>query len=843
MSVSVGLSLVEAFSALTGVEYIARAGELMVAGTGKFSGITLQSAAQILQASGAKYVGDAITVNAATIEAGTITGYQALNSTWNIANAGYATPVQLSPGIRAALQNTGSQIGSTALQPITDIAVETTASGSKLAVTSKGALATTAFETALYGAAAALGVTIGVGVVETNPELVTKIYNKFAKTDIDPEYIGDIVRNTTVWENIRDGVTFLSEDFINAVKEVFLESNVYLQGINNPKITVAPGDVNVFLPLPLRLRYTRRYDYKTRYLGFVWNSGTIETQNSLAEMVAIICTASSGPTAGIYAKKPFTIRGNFYQYEEASGHIDGEGQPTERVAGRASNGIYYVNYGYAYSYGSVYDFEARVGIGVTCLEVSAGTNPANAAYNYFYNGDTSNVITPSYPAVEGTSLKPNITIPVSGRSLAEDFPGWGQHSVETVDGWDDETDSPKKRKWFPVSTNLNDESSQLDGQDGTIPDDDTITKLITIINNAIEENLNNQEDTDPKPDTYPQPNPEPGTDLQPVTPDPPDIDASDGEDPDPTIPTLTTVATSGLAHIYNPTLAEVRQLGGVLWSSNFMENLKKIFVNPMDGIIGFHILYATPKVSDAQEIVLGYYGTGVNSKVVTNQYVTVDCGFVAVDEWWNDARDYEPYVDVSLYLPFIGIVPLKANDIINSHVKVKYHVDVLTGTCLAMVEIAKFNSSGVLYQFVGNCAVTIPLSSGNYTAVITSLLAVASSAVGGAAIGGAAGAAFGALKGLAINGKNARLQVVQSGNLGANAGAMGIRKPFLIIRRPITHDAYAYNMQYGYPAFRWVTLGQLKGFTRVRAAYIDNLLCTGEEKRMIDAALKEGVIL
>lgn len=843
MSVNVGLSLVEAFSALTGVEYVARAGELMVKGTGAFSGISLQSAAQILQANGAVYTGGGITINPATIEAGRITGYQALNSTWNISGAGFATPAQLSNGMRAALQNAGSQIGSTALQPVTDVAVQSTGTGNVLQVTSKGALAKIGFEAALYSAAAALGVTLGVGIVETNPKFVTSVYNKLFNDNVNPEEIASIVENTTVWQNIRDGVTFLTEDFLEAVKGGI--SEVVVTTSSARQDGVFPESVDgVFTNLGGYSQLLGNYQVDVEHEFMRCTSSTGSERYIRARWLSYsVFPKSSGygvrGTGGFVTFVPAGVAynkgNNVYAYPEDNRNIDRIYTNIQDTANNESTNL--LTYPFVRSTGDApaYIEHRADNDGSSAASVRSNIQPALLDW-------LKNRVIPEVVPSDGISDKPGAVKPVTGHTLAEDYPDWDNNSIETVDGWDSDNDTIKKRKWYPVALNVDQSTGQNSAQDGTMTEDD-MSESVNNIDNAIEENRDNNPDTETQTSAYPNPNPAPGTDLYPVTPNPPDIDASDGEDPDPTIPILTTVATSGLAHIYNPTLGEVRSLGAALWTPSLIENIKKIFVNPMDGIIGFHILYATPKTGTAEEIVLGYYGTGVQSKVVTNQYVEVDCGYVAVDEWWNDARDYEPYVNVSLYLPFIGIVPLKANDVIGSHVKVKYHVDVLTGTCLAMVDIQKYNARGTLYQFVGNCAITIPLSSGNYTAVITSLLSVASSAVGGAAIGGVGGALFGAFKGAAINAGRAKLQVIQSGNLGANAGAMGIRNPFLIIRRPVTKDAYAYNMQYGYPAFKWVTLGQVKGFTRVKSVHLNDVKCTDEEKDMIEAALKEGVIL
>lgn len=847
MSVTIVEGLAAAFQALTGMEAVNLGTRFMINNGGNWASVGTDAVFEIVKNSGAKIIG----ANTSMAHAyGTMGGVTGLDYSYLFDVGGaqlkncLATPAQLSNATRAALQNGGAQIGNTALKPVTDLVVQSTGGANQIAVTSKGVLAKVAFESALYSAAAAFGVTLGIGIVETNPKFVTSVYNKLFNDNVNPEEIADIVENTTVWQNIRDGIGFLAEDFLNAVKgsieEVVVStSSVRQDGIfpekENGSFINNSGSTQVLLHTETEFAtatYTNNGG-SDRYIKGRWVSYTVSPRSV---GYGIQCTG--GTVNFVPAGTSYNPGNNTLAYPEHSTAID-------RV---------YITIGTTRNYLNInasnyYPVAKSTGDGPGYIEHRADNSGESAVgtrarlapllLEWMQRGSLVETI-PS----DGISDKPNAQKPTPGNTISQDYPAWDANSIETISDWDDENDRPNKRKWFPVAFKVDQSTGQDEAQDGTISEDD-LNDAINNVDNALEENTNTSPETETQPDVYPNPNPtpQPGTELEPVTPNPPSIDTSDGESPDPTIPILSTVATSGLAHIYNPTLQEVKDLGAVLWTPSLIENIKKIFVNPMDGIIGFHILYATPKTTEPEEIVLGYYGTGVNSKVVTNQYITVDCGTVDVNEWWNDARDYEPYVNVSIYLPFIGIVPLKANDVIGSHIHVKYHIDVLTGTCLAMVEIQRIGVSGVLYQFVGNCAINIPLSSGNYTAVITSLLSVASSAVGGAAIGGVGGALFGAFKGGAINAGRAKLQVIQSGNLGANAGAMGIRKPFLIVRRPVTKDAYAYNMQYGYPAFKWVTLGQMKGFTRVKSVHLNDVKCTDEEKDMIEGFLKEGVLM
>lgn len=307
----------------------------------------------------------------------------------------------------------------------------------------------------------------------------------------------------------------------------------------------------------------------------------------------------------------------------------------------------------------------------------------------------------------------------------------------------------------------------------------------------------------------------------------------------PIVPPVTGKA-SALYSIYNPTLAQVNSLGAWLWSSNFIDQLLKLFASPMDAIIGLHKIYATPATGGTQNIKVGYLDSGVPSKIVTEQYTTVDCGTVNCYEYFGNVLDYNPYTNIRLYLPFIGIIDLSNSDVMRSSINVVYHVDVLSGACLAEVKITRDGGGGTLYQYAGNAATTLPISSGSYMGVVSSVSSVATRALAGFASGGALGAiASGATGVLNAQGTN----VVHSGGFSGNAGAMGCKKPYLIIERPQTETADNTAQLLGYGSNLFTKLKTCKGLTRVKGVHVDAVQATKEEKKLIEEKLKDGVII
>lgn len=325
------------------------------------------------------------------------------------------------------------------------------------------------------------------------------------------------------------------------------------------------------------------------------------------------------------------------------------------------------------------------------------------------------------------------------------------------------------------------------------------------------------------------------TPTDPINPNPPDIGG--GDTPVVIVPTG---SASALYSIYNPSQAQLNSFGAWLWSSNFVDQLLKLFNDPMQAIIGLHKVFASPSISGTGNIKVGYIDSGVSSNIVGNQYTTVDCGSISLSEYFGNVFDYEPYTKVNLYLPFIGIVPLSVGEVMRSIIHVVYHVDVLTGACLAEVKIKRDASGGTLFQYSGNAAVQYPISSGSYMGIISGIMSIAGGVAGTIATGGAA---MPVLLGAGASVGRMHTDISHSGSFSGNAGAMGIKKPYLIIDRPQTALAENFSNYIGYPSNSTVKLSSCHGFTKVKEIHLENVPATNNELSDIEMKLKGGVII
>ena len=310
-------------------------------------------------------------------------------------------------------------------------------------------------------------------------------------------------------------------------------------------------------------------------------------------------------------------------------------------------------------------------------------------------------------------------------------------------------------------------------------------------------------------------------------------------------PVIPTAGSSKFWTIYKPSDAQINQLGAELWDQNAIQILKQTFINPTDGIISWSQVFLDPSSSRSDYIYLGDYKTGVASvPVVDDPKVYKYFGIIDVPRFFDDYRDFTE-TEVSAYLPFIGFVDLDPRDVIGCKITLEYYMDVITGTCVATLSPKVGDVAECCYQFTGNCGVQLPITGADRSRLLSGILTGAVSGAKAGAVGGPAGMIAGGIMGGAIGAASGAFGGVQKSNgFSANAGALTkYKRPYILIHRAIPADPILYDTYYGNPSNTTATLKNLHGFTRVRECYLDIPRATDAEKAMIEAMLKQGVIL
>lgn len=315
------------------------------------------------------------------------------------------------------------------------------------------------------------------------------------------------------------------------------------------------------------------------------------------------------------------------------------------------------------------------------------------------------------------------------------------------------------------------------------------------------------------------------------------------------IPDLPAISAADLGFItmYNPSVAELKALSSFMWSNVFdLNTYKKLFSDPMQSIIGLAIVPVSPTVAGVKSVKFGSIDSGITMNYLSTNYVQVDCGSVQVEKFVGCFMDNDPYTKISIYLPFVGIRQLSADDIIGGSIHVVYNIDVLNGACACFIE---HSTRGVLYSYNGSCITNVPLTAVNFSGAIQNAVSAIGSAIGvvaGMATGAAPLTAMGAMglmtsaANTAINSKPA---VQRSGNLGGSAGILSILTPYVIIERPNLSVPSNVEHYAGQTSNITMSLGACKGFTMCEFVHLDGISATTEELMEIESLLKVGVIL
>ena len=798
------------------------------------TGIPAQAAGQTV----AQYMAAEGIAQTATLSNGATIAYDVLagGSQATAAVSSGTTAAEAAAAWTGASSATGaaSQVAVESIAP--KVAIEQAASGT--AVT--GGLLTMSLPAWTAAVAPLFGVGLGYGLYKTNPEFWEKVSRKllpFAYEDSSamPAYTD------------KDGQVYVDKEAADALKELFDEEGV--PTTDNPAGHKVISDLDTGLEQPITIG-GKYMGYTTDGVAWIKDStdaASLKTGESASDSVPI-WYASGQPISTVPTNNSYTYDGKtvYYGSHDIGSSSDFSGIPNA-VTGTVDRGAI----AWTLKYGTRID-----------VEYPEGTEK--------WRGDTID-----YP-----------TLPIS-----------------KVIGSPDDT-APRK-SIIPIQLPTNPEKSNDPTENPnpiaqSAPD--VITKYIapyTADQNPdykapYDEERQKQISEDapiswPVPDLTPtkpiggnpsQPLKPPVTTLPDIVPLIPLSTGDSGSSPNP-LPDPPFSSTAGLITVYNPTASELISFAHWLWVTYADATIDKIWNNPFDGIIGLHELYATPSVGTRMNIRSGFLVSDTVANSVPDRYTEINCGSAVIPEYYGNYLDYSPYSKAYIYLPFIGIQEVSVDDIVGHAVNITYRIDSYNGSCIALVTVAKMGYSNTIYQFNGNCSVELPIAGGSQASIKAGYMMAAAqqqaAAIAGnaamkagaaSAIGNGVGSLLGGHIGGAISGAvspiasgmatakqqeayananalqsvvTAKSSVQHSGSFGASYGAMGFKKPYIIIQSPIEVKVVNYNLEYGFPAHKYVRVGDCEGFLRVREVHVESSTATDDEKALIEQMLKSGV--
>lgn len=734
-----------------------------------------------------------------------------------------------------------SPTGSATQPPTKGANPQTAIKKSGAATATAGGLLSMSLPTWVAAAAPLLGVAVGVGLYELSPSFWEKVSRKLLPFCYPDSQSMPVVTD-------EDGNTYINKEAVEALKEVFEEEGVGTGSTATGGESCAPWPDAIALSSLVIVGTT----LQTKYYSDATTAGLMLDEVSGS---AVIIYASSSPSPTLYQER----------YNGTIRTFTGTSE-------------------YTYNGRTVYFGQINLGdvtSGVTNYKIdgSVANSSGKAAWKIVY-GDISEG---GYP--EGSSRWQGNAVDIATLPITQVYT--------------DPTDSTKTQDYIPVALPTEpgqsiDPETNPDPTQNEDPEAQISPYIMPTI--PVDQYPEGSESTDEEgqeldknaPIPIPVPNPDNQTDPQSnPTEEPeqppqklvdliPPIDA--GNIPFPNMPGIgdplnVDGGVGGLVSVYNPTYAELQAFAQWLWVTYADATIDKIWNNPFDGVISLHELYATPNKGARKNIKSGFLVSPVSSITIPNRYSEINCGTAIFPEYWGNYLDYSPYSKALCYLPFIGIVELNVDDIVGHAVNITYRVDSYSGAVIALLTCAKAGSNAVLYQFSGNCSVQMPIAGGTQAAIkaaqisagayqnayhTAGLAGLMGGMLGGlgslltGSIGGAISQAIGGIGSYATNQAfgqanytsqtvGAKSSVQHSGQFGESFGAMGAKRPYMIIKRPVQVVVQNYQDEYGYQAHKYVTIGECEGYLRCRGVHVQSARATDSEKHAIEQMLMEGV--
>lgn len=340
-------------------------------------------------------------------------------------------------------------------------------------------------------------------------------------------------------------------------------------------------------------------------------------------------------------------------------------------------------------------------------------------------------------------------------------------------------------------------------------------------------------------------------------------------------------------HLYRLSHNQMQDFFTYLWSDNIWDSSDRETNNPIRGVISLHHMPTHVTAKGVQECVklcgkqAVIYGTGgifaqqVMADVAAENKVELKTKVFHPEGYSDSFLDWGGNTRIKFRLPFIGVVPVNANAIMDGGIFAKYNIDFITGNCLVQIytipqkavmgtdEDWSETYSGclvMLAQYAGNCAHKLNVSTcdfGGATAMGSIVSSVVS--IGTVAAGALTENPMLMLAGAGAtlkSGTNAAMTHENMSVIGAtpNADTMGIMVPALIIERPIDLtplDDQGRGKRYqdfvGRPAASGGKVKDYKvGFEDGQVfiqgiLHADTLYATEAEKKEIEAGFAKGM--
>lgn len=268
---------------------------------------------------------------------------------------------------------------------------------------------------------------------------------------------------------------------------------------------------------------------------------------------------------------------------------------------------------------------------------------------------------------------------------------------------------------------------------------------------------------------------------------------------------------------------------------NMVSGVTSNIANNVIGII-FHSI-TPPLPQKVDQIILGRFNSGINSRKCENTVFTKDIGTVSFPRYSNTYIDY--MCDITIYLPYCGSFPLDPSLVVGKKLSAKYIVDITTGACSCELRA----NGSLIYTFDGLEGCNVPFSMSNGEEYVRSVADLAGKLP---MISNPVGASLALATGLSMEQPSIQTSSV---NTSASISQVHPQKAFILIKKiRRSNIGQCFNSAKGRVLCQTKKLSELDGITIVNNPRIDTThedepaMMSGEYEALMNC-MREGVIL
>ena len=323
-----------------------------------------------------------------------------------------------------------------------------------------------------------------------------------------------------------------------------------------------------------------------------------------------------------------------------------------------------------------------------------------------------------------------------------------------------------------------------------------------------------------------------------------------------------TAITTGMIKAFAPTNEELEKFSKDLNSEDWLTAVRNFLSNPMDIVISCHTCIA-PALDKGTDCYLHYgiWSSQLSTdpysmKLLDHQYYEVDMGYINLREYRNSYKDYPPFCNYKIYLPYIGIRDIDGRICVGKQLSLKYIINVLTGDILAVLNVLNENSQNIsgYYTWQGNTLSQIPLKSTDYSSMINGLISTVLSTATAGLTGNAMGLINSGVNGFR-NGFHPDIKL--AGTVSGSMSHCMYATPYIIREYPYLSETnpFKYGRLSGLPS----NIGNklIDNYTQNETQFIKfngqdlnniktnklGLFATESEKQELETLLAEGVYI